>query len=338
MPVCGDAQHGVIAAPMMPSTPADVTASDVRDALRRIAPYIVRTPMLRNAALDRATGGTILIKPEVLQRTGSFKLRGATNALRQLSAAQLAKGVVAYSSGNHAQAVACAASALSAPATIVMPSDAPAIKRAHTEFWGAKIVSYDRDTENREAIAARIVAETGAALIPPYEHPHVIAGQGTLALELFEDARAAGLELDDMLVCCGGGGLIAGCSLAMADMSPITRMIAVEPEGWDDTARSLRAGTRLANDKGGSKFCDALLTPIPGELTFSINQRLLDGGIAVSDAQVRAAMRFAWEHLKLVVEPGGAVALAAVLAGTWAAEGRVIGVVLSGGNVDGGIG
>jgi threonine dehydratase len=290
--------------------------------------------MLRNAALDRLTGGAILIKPEVLQRTGSFKLRGATNALRRLPPDQLRRGVVAYSSGNHAQAIACAAHALGAPATIVMPSDAPAIKRAHTQAWGATIIAYDRATEDRGAIAARIVAETGAALIPPFEHPDVIAGQGTLALELAEDAAAAGLTMDSMLVCCGGGGLIAGCALAMADVSPATKLYAVEPEGWDDTARSLRAGERLANDMRGDTLCDALLTPTPGELTFSINRRLLTAGLVVSIPEIRAAMRFALEHLKLVVEPGGAVALAAALAGKFDTTQQTIGIVLSGGNID----
>jgi threonine dehydratase len=308
-----------------------VTAADVRKARARISPHIVRTPMLRNAALDAACGGTVLIKPEVLQRTGSFKLRGATNALMQLDAAQLARGVVAYSSGNHAQAIACAAKFFSAPATIVMPADAPAIKRKHTEAWGAKVISYDRATENREEIAKRVMQETGAALIPPYEHPHVIAGQGTLALELAEDARDAGLEMDAMLVCTGGGGLVSGCALGLSEASPRTKIYAVEPEGWDDTARSLRSGKRETNDMQGSKFCDALLTPTPGELTFSINRRLLSGGFAVRDDEVRAAMRFAFEHLKLVVEPGGAVALAALL-GRFEARGLVVGAVLSGGN------
>jgi threonine dehydratase len=310
------------------------TPQDVHAALRRIAPHIVRTPMLRNAALDRATGARVLIKPEVLQHTGSFKLRGATNALRKRGAAALQDGVVAYSSGNHAQAVACAAAALAVPATIVMPSDAPAIKRAHTEFWGAKIIPYDRATEDRSAIAARIVAETGAVLIPPYEHPDVIAGQGTAALELAQDAAAAGLALDAMIICTGGGGLIAGTALALSDVSPSTKMYAAEPENWDDTARSLRAGQRLSNDMRGSTFCDALLTQTPGELTFSINKTLVTAGFAVSDAEVRGAMRFAAEHLKLVVEPGGAVALAVVLAGHFAGKDMTVGVILSGGNVD----
>jgi threonine dehydratase len=312
---------------MTPPTPEDVHA-----ALARIAPHIIRTPMLTNAALDRHTGGRILIKPEVLQRTGSFKLRGATNALRRLAETALPNGVVTHSSGNHGQAIACAAAALDIPATIVMPADAPAIKREATSFWGATIISYDRATENREAIAQAIAAQTGAVLIPPFEHPDVIAGQGTLALELAEDAAAAGFSMDAMLVCTGGGGLVAGCALALSDVSPATQIYAVEPEGWDDTARSLRSRQRERNDMRGSKFCDALLTPTPGELTFSINSRLLSGGLVVTEDEVRTAIAFAARHLKLVVEPGGAVALAAVLAGHYDAKGQKVGVVLSGGN------
>jgi threonine dehydratase len=314
---------------MTPPTPADVHA-----ALARIAENIVRTPMLRSPELDRRTGGKILIKPEVLQRTGSFKLRGATNAIMQLTQEQRALGVVAYSSGNHAQAIACAAKRFGAPATIVMPSDAPAIKRRHTEAWGAKIIPYDRASEDREAICADITARSGATLIPPYEHPHVIAGQGSLALELARDAAMEGLKIDAMLVCTGGGGLIAGCALAMSDVSPATKMFAVEPAGWDDTARSLKSGRRERNDMAGSKFCDALLTPTPGELTFGINRRLVTAGFAVTDAEVRAAQSFATEFLKLIVEPGGAVALAALLAGRYNAEGQIVAVTLSGGNTD----
>jgi len=310
------------------------TADDVLAARLRITPHIIRTPMLRNAELDRLTGGTILLKPEVLQRTGAFKLRGATNALRALSPAALQRGVVTYSSGNHGQAIACAAQSLGIAATIVMPADAPAIKRQSTERWGARIIAYDRAGENREAIAAAIVARTGATLIPPYEHPDVIAGQGTLALELADDAAAAGLHLDALLVCTGGGGLIAGCALGLSTVSPDTRLYAVEPAGWDDTARSLKSGQREKNDGNGSRFCDALLTPTPGELTFSINRKLLAGGFAVTDAQVVTAMKFAAQALQLELEPGGAVALAALLAGVFDARGATVGVVLSGGNID----
>ncbi len=314
--------------------PSPVTPQAVRAAASRIKGLIVRTPMLRNVALDRAVGATVLIKPEVLQRTGSFKLRGAANAMFSLAPEVRAAGVVAYSSGNHGQAVACAAAALGVPATIVMPADAPAIKRDSTAFWGAEVVLYDRERDSREAIAAEIVARTGASLIPPYDHPDVIAGQGTLALELAEDAAAAGLAMDAFLSPAGGGGLMAGCALALSEASPGTRCYTAEPEGWDDTARSLALGERVRNDMRGSKFCDALLTPTPGQLTFPINQRLVTAGFAASDDEVRAAMRFAARNLKLVVEPGGAVALAALLAGKGAVAGQVVGVVLSGGNAE----
>ena len=312
---------------LSPPAPADVHA-----AQRRIAPHIVRTPMLRNAALDRQSGGTILIKPEVLQRTGSFKLRGATNALRRLVETAVPTGVVTYSSGNHGQAIACAAASLGLAATVVMPADAPAVKRDSTAFWGAKIVPCDRARDDRAAIAQAIAAATGATLIPPYEHPDVIAGQGTMALELVADAAAASLLLDALLVPVGGGGMIAGCALALSEVSPATRIYAVEPEGWDDTGRSLAAGTRLANDMRGSQLCDALLAKTPGEMTFGINRRLLAGAFAVTDDEVRAAQAFAARHLKLIVEPGGSVALAALLVGRFDAAGRTVGIVLSGGN------
>lgn len=315
-------------------TPTIPTPDDVLAAQRRITPYIVQTPMLRHDLLDRLTGGTILLKAEPLQRTGSFKLRGATNALRLLPMAARAHGVVTYSSGNHGQAIACAAAALDMQATIVMPADAPAIKRDATARFGARIVTFDRMRENREAIATDIAKSAGASLIPPYDHADVIAGQGSAALELAADAAAIGQRMDALLVCTGGGGLTAGCALAMQAASPATAIFAVEPAGWDDTARSLAADARLANDRTGSMLCDALLAPEPGRLTFAINRLYLAGGLVVTDEEVKAAMRFAALHLKLVVEPGGAVALAAVLAGKIDAKGRVIGVVLSGGNAD----
>jgi threonine dehydratase len=310
------------------------THADVRAARARLHGHIVRTPMLRHPLLDRITGGTILLKPESLQRTGSFKLRGATNAVLQLDPAQVAAGVVTYSSGNHGQATACAAAAAGAPATVVMPADAPAIKMASTRRWGAEVITYDRLRDDRAAIARDVMQRTGATLVPPFDHPHVIAGQGTLALELAEDAAAAGLALDDLLVCTGGGGMIAGCALALEGVSPAVRLFAVEPEGWDDTGRSLAAGERLANPPGGSLLCDALLAPMPGELTFAVNRRLVAGGLAVTDQEVLHAMAFAFLHLKLVLEPGGAVCLAALLSGRHTAAGRVVGAVLSGGNVD----
>ncbi len=310
------------------------THDDVRAAAARIAPHVVRTPMLRNALLDQLTGGTILLKAEPLQRTGSFKLRGATNAVLQLSEAQRRAGVVTHSSGNHGQAVACAAAGVGAQATIFMPQDAPRVKEEATARWGADIRHYNRDTDDREGLARGFAEATGAALVPPFDHPHVMAGQGTLALELAADARTAGLALDDLLVCTGGGGLIAGCSLAMEGVSPATRMWCVEPEGWDDTGRSLAAGERVANPPGGSVLCDALLAKTPGKLTFAVNRTHLAGGFAVSDAEVLAAIAFAFLHLKLVLEPGGAVCLAALLAKKFDARGKVVGAVVSGGNVD----
>lgn len=310
------------------------TADDVAAAHARVAPRIVRTPMLRHSLLDERTGGTILLKPESLQRTGSFKLRGATNAILQLSEAQRRAGVVTHSSGNHGQATACAGAAVGTAVTVYMPADAPRIKVESTRRWGATIVHYDRRTDNREALTATFAHETGATLVPPYDHPHVIAGQGTLALELAQDAAGAGLQMDSLLVCTGGGGMIAGCALAIEGASPGTSVFAVEPEGWDDTARSLRSGERVANAPGGSQLCDALLAPTPGEITFAVNQRRLAGGVAVSDEEVLAAMAFAFNHLKLVVEPGGAVCLAALLSGRFDARGQVVGAVLSGGNVD----
>ena len=310
------------------------THEDVRAAAGRIAGHVVRTPTLRNALLDARTGATVLVKAEPLQRTGSFKLRGATNATLKLTAEQRAAGLVTHSSGNHGQAVACAAASVGARATVFMPADAPAVKVDSTRRWGAEIIHYDRVRDNREELSAAFAARTGATVVPPYDHPDVMAGQGTLALELAEDAASAGLTLDALLVCTGGGGLISGCALAMAGASPGTKVIAVEPEGWDDTGRSLAGGHRVGNAPGASMLCDALLAPMPGELTFAVNQTHLAGAVAVSDSEVLSAMAFAFTHLKLVVEPGGAVALAALLSGRYAATGQVVGIVLSGGNVD----
>ena len=307
---------------------------DVAAARVRIAPHIVRTPMLRHRFLDERSGGVVLIKPEPLQRTGSFKLRGATNAVRQLSAAERRAGVVTHSSGNHGQATACAAAALGVHATVFMPADAPRIKAENTRAWGADIRHYDRAADDREAMTQAYAARTGAVLVPPFDHAHVIAGQGTLALELIDDARESGLTLDALLVCTGGGGLIAGCALAVEGASPGTKLYAVEPAGWDDTARSLVSGTRLANAPGGSTLCDSLLSKMPGQITFEVNRPRLAGGLTVTDDEVLAAIGFAFSHLKLVVEPGGAVALAALLSGRFDARGLVVGAVISGGNVD----
>lgn len=310
------------------------TFEDVEAARARIASHVVRTPMLRHPLLDELTGGTILLKPEPLQRTGSFKLRGATNAVRRLTEAERRSGVVAHSSGNHGQAIACAAAAVGAHATIFMPVDAPRIKVESTRRWGAEIIHYDRLRDDREAMARAYATRIGAVIVPPFEHADVIAGQGTLALELADDARDAGLSMDALLVCTGGGGLIAGCALALEGASPATKIYCVEPEGWDDTGRSLASGERQANAPGGSTLCDALLAHMPGKITFSLNRTRLAGGVAVTDAEVLAAIAFAFSHLKLVVEPGGAVCLAALLAGRFDAKGRVVGAVISGGNVD----
>jgi threonine dehydratase len=307
---------------------------DVQAAAARLRGRIIRTPLLRHPLLDQLTGGTILVKPEPLQRTGSFKLRGATNAALLLDPAARRGGVATHSSGNHGQATACAAHMLGMPAVIAMPADAPAIKIDATRRWGAEVVFFDRHTTDRETLAERLAAERGATVIPPFDHRDVIAGQGTLAIEMVEDAREAGLTLDALAVCTGGGGLIAGCALAMEALAPAARIWAVEPEGWDDTRLSLAAGRRIANDGTGPGLCDALLSKQPGALTFPINLPRLAGGIAVTEAEVFAAMRFAFEHLKIVAEPGGAVALAALLAGRLDAKDRCFGVVISGGNAD----
>jgi threonine dehydratase len=310
------------------------TFEDVRATAARLAGRILRTPLLRHRLLDEITGATVLVKPEPLQRTGSFKLRGATNAALLMDPAARRTGIVTHSSGNHGQACAAAAHMLGMRATIAMPSDAPAIKVEATRRWGAEIVPFDRHGVDRDALAETLAAERGATIIPPFDHPHVIAGQGTVALELLEDAQALGLTPDAFAVCTGGGGLTAGCVLALEALAPKAEAFAVEPEGWDDTVRSLEAGRRLAVERPGSGLCDALLSRQPGALTFAINHRHLAGGVVVTEAEIFRAMRFAFEHLKVVVEPGGAVALAAVLAGKVAAKGGVIGVVISGGNAD----
>lgn len=314
---------------LRPPAPAEIVA-----AADRLAGVAVATPLLENPALNDAVGGRILLKAETLQRTGSFKFRGAYNFISQIDPAQRRSGVVAYSSGNHAQGVAAAAALLGAPATIVMPADAPAIKLDNTRALGATVVTYDRTSENREAIAAGLAADTGATIVPPYDHPWTIAGQGTVGLEIAAQAADLGAAADAALVCCGGGGLTAGIATALAELSPATAIYTVEPEGFDDTARSLAAGARQTNRAGARSICDALLAPEPGELTFAINSRLVAGGLAVSDDDVRRAMAYAWQTLKLVVEPGGAVALAAVLSGALDCAGRTVVVVLTGANVD----
>ena len=310
--------------------PAIVGIGDIEAAAVRLAGIARRTPLLSSEALDEAVGGRLLIKPEPLQRTGSFKFRGAYNTIAQLSPGP----VVAYSSGNHAQGVALAARLLGREATIIMPADAPSIKKSNTERLGARLVLYDRNREDREAIGREIAERTGAQLVRPYDDPRIMAGQGTVGLEMAEDARALGLVPDAAIVCCGGGGLIAGCATALCHYFPAIAVYSAEPVGFDDTARSLRSGEREGNIPGATSICDALLAPQPGELTFAVNRRLLAGGLAVDDRAVLLAMRQAFLELKVVVEPGGAIALAAALSGALDCRGKTVLVVLSGGNVD----
>jgi threonine dehydratase len=308
---------------------------DVKAAAKRIAGHARRTPLLADTPLDRLTGGRVLLKLETLQHTGSFKFRGAWNRLAQLDTRERAAGVVAFSSGNHAQGIAEAARRLGIRATIVMPSDAPRVKMQNTRDMGAEVVEYDRVHESREQIAARLAAERGATLVPSFDDPDVIAGQGTVGLEIAEQAQDLGLTLDDVVVCCSGGGLMAGIALAMTRLAPHARLWTAEPEAYDDHRRSLASGRRQRTDPGvPASICDALLAPMPGELTYAINEPLLRGGLAVSDDEVRHAIAFAARILKVVVEPGGAVALACVLSGKLDVGDRTVAVTLSGGNVD----
>ncbi len=309
-----------------------VSAGDVHVAAGRIAGHAVRTPLLRNDALDAATGARIWLKPENLQRTGSFKFRGAYNRLAALRPGEAPGGVVAFSSGNHAQGVAAAAALLGMVALIVMPSDAPAIKVARTRAHGAEVVFYDRLTEDRGAIAAAIAAQRGAVIVPPFDDPCVVAGQGTAGLEAAEDLAAMGVTADLALVCCGGGGLASG--FALGSGLPV---VVVEPQGYDDVVRSLASGRIVPVDNPGPTICDALQTLVMSPLTFGVLSGVGARGVVVSEVQVRRAVAFAFRELKLVVEPGGAVALAAALAGLVDLRGKTAVVVLSGGNVDAGV-
>ena len=312
------------------------TIADVRSAADLIAGLAVRTPLVESPDLDAAAGRRVLLKLETLQRTGSFKYRGAMAFLARLGRARREKGVVAYSSGNHAQAVAAAAAHHGVPATIVMPSDAPAIKKAGTRSRGAEIVEYDRSSDDREAIAAEIADRTGGAIVPPYEHAWTIAGQGTCGLEIAEQCRALGVEAPVVLVPTGGGGLTAGIALALSADLPDAAVHTVEPDGFDDYARSLAAGERRSAEQPTGSVCDALLAPTPGAIGFEINRHLVRGGETVTDDEAITAVRYAVETLKLVVEPGGAVALALALSGRAPGEGPLV-VVLSGGNADLGV-
>jgi threonine dehydratase len=308
---------------------------DIEEAASRLSGVAVRTPLLSNQQLDAATGGRVLIKPECLQLTGSFKIRGAYNFLSQLSPDEAQRGVVAFSSGNHAQGVAAAGAMLGIHTAIVMPEDAPRAKLENTRRLGGEVITYDRYTGDREAIAREIAAERGAMVVPSYDHEFIIAGQGTVGLEIAQQCAELGIEPDQVLVNCGGGGLIAGTATALRANFAGIAVHPVEPEGFDDTARSLLSGEREHIDESARSICDALQAHSPGKMTFAINQRLLGNGLVVSDAEVRAAMRFAFANLKLVLEPGGAVSLAAVLSGKIETHGKNTIVVVSGGNVDG---
>ncbi len=284
----------------MPSSPAPdpPVFADVEDAARRLRGHAVVTPLVESPLLNERLGGRLLVKAEMLQRTGSFKFRGAYNRISRLGNEERRAGVVAFSSGNHAQGVAMVARMLGVPAVIVMPTDAPKIKLANTRAYGAEVVMYDRETESREEIGERLAAERGSTLVPSYDDPYIIAGQGTVGLELASQARDLEAKLDAVIAPCGGGGLISGCALVFSEEGPEAQLFSAEPEGFDDTARSLAAGERLSNDPGGKTFCDALILPTPGALTFSINQRLLAGGFALGDAETARAMKAAFQYLK----------------------------------------
>jgi threonine dehydratase len=315
---------------MTDTAPLAISFDDVAAAAERIRGIAHRTPVLRSRTADALTGARLYFKCENLQRMGAFKFRGATNALAQFTPEQRRRGVVAFSSGNHAQAIALAARALEMPAAIVMPHDAPAIKMAATRGYGAEVIVYDRYTEDREVIGATLAQQRGMTLIPPYDHPHVMAGQGTAALELIEDADA---PLDALVVCVGGGGLISGCATAAAQRLPQCEVIGVEPQAGNDTQRSLAEG-RIVKIDVPRTIADGAQTQASGRLTFPIIQRKVSRIVTVSDAQLVDAMRFFAERMKLVVEPTGALAAAALLSRVLDLKGRRVGVIVSGGNVD----
>jgi threonine dehydratase len=305
-----------------------ISIDDVRAAAARLAGVAHRTPVLTSRTLDDRTGATVLLKAENFQRIGAFKFRGAYNAISSRPPDQLARGVAAYSSGNHAQAVALSARLLGTTAVIVMPEDTPAAKVEATRGYGAEVVTYDRYTGDREAIGAALAAERGLALIPPYEHPHVMAGQGTAALELIEDHG----PLDVLVVPVGGGGLLAGCATAATALCPGIRMVGVEPETGDDTRQSLAAGERVSIGVPVT-IADGQQATTPGALTFEVNRRLTSEIVVVSDAEIIEALRFAVDRLKTVLEPSGAIGIAALLAGRLDVAGQRVGVILSGGNI-----
>jgi threonine dehydratase len=310
------------------------TAADVDAAAQRLKGVALRTPLITSPVLDALTGARVFLKAETLQRTGSFKFRGAYNKLASISEDKRAGGVVAFSSGNHAQGVAAAARLLGMPAVIVMPADAPRPKRERTAALGAEVVLYDRTREDREAIARDIAAKRNAVLVPPYDDALVIAGQGTAGREIIEDLGELDLVPDLIVVTASGGGLTAGIALAVKARVPQARLYTAEPDGFDDHARSFRSGRRETNPSPTGTICDALMARMPGEITFAINRSLVGEGVSASEQEVARAVAFAFHELKLVVEPGGAVALAALMSRKLDVKGKVAVAVLSGGNVD----
>ena len=319
----------------MPSSPASevLTFADIESAQEVLKGVAVVTPVLESPLLNAALGFRLRVKAEPLQITGSFKFRGAYNAISRIPEDRREAGVVAFSSGNHAQGVAAAASMLGLPSVILMPKDAPKTKVELTRAWGAEVVTFDRFTESREELGAKLREDRDATLIKPYDDPLIMAGQGTLAAEAVRACAADGWTPDVFISPCGGG-LIAGCSTAVRALSPETDVYSAEPAGFDDTARSLAAHKRLANDPAARSICDALLAPEPGELTFAVNSERLTGGLSVTDDEALTAMAVAFKYLKLVVEPGGAVALAAAITGKLECRGSNVLVVCSGGNAD----
>lgn len=313
-----------------------VTLDDINSAAGRLADYVFHTPVLNSPVLDQQLGARVFFKAECQQRTGSFKFRGAFNAVRQIADKGTTDHVVAYSSGNHAQGIAAAAHLCGLSSTIVMPDDAPAIKRRHTEAYGAKIVPYNRLNDDRDALAEDIVHRHAAVLVKPFDDVQVISGQGTVGLEFATEMMRSGVTLDAVLVPCGGGGLTAGVATAFASLSPASEIIPCEPAHFDDYGRSLAAGERVPHH-GGTTICDAIMVKEPGVLTFEINRKLVSRGLSSEDFDVRRAVAFSALHLKTVVEPGGAVGLAALLSGSMPAAGKSIGVVLSGGNISAGL-
>lgn len=310
---------------------------DVLAAAARIEGYVRRTPVLESAKLNAVTGGRVMIKAENIQLTGSFKVRGAFNRLLQMTLEERRRGIVAWSAGNHAQALAYVGAQLDIRTMIVMPSDAPRAKIEGTRYFGGEITFYDRITQSREEIGLALAAELKAIVVPPFEDAAVIAGGGTAALELIDHACALDAELEALVVCVGGGGLIAGCALAAQARQRNIAIFAAEPDHYDDTRRSLLAGKRVANDLSYQTIADALATQTPGELTFDLNRDLLTGGIAVSETALRDAVRFAFNELRLVLEPGGAAALAAVMATPTDFAEKTTGIILTGGNIDAGL-